>query len=185
MENKKYFLQHIEQSEHEPKAYNIRFDESHFGDEEIDPKIVKVQAERGSSWIPGAINEWWAQMCSENNLNPNEKRLQNTSYHFIEVARNAFENVGSGELKVIFEPKKITFEVSDQGKGLGDQEDVEYLTSLQYGHGLYQVKKYADEFSVETGGKKYAKVKNKRKLVEIGLSDVTRGSKITFVKNLG
>ena len=183
MENEKHFSQHIEQAEREPKKYIVRFDETHFGDEEIDPKAVQANREYGSSWIPGAINEWWPQICSENNLNPNEKKLQTVLLHFIEVARNASEKVGSGEIKVIFEPKKITFEVSDQGQGFGRQEDVEYLTSPQYGHGLSQVRRYADEFSVETGGKKYTKTKGKRKLVDMGVSDITTGSKITFIKN--
>ncbi|MBI2607287.1 MAG: hypothetical protein HYW51_00435 [Candidatus Doudnabacteria bacterium] len=183
MENEKYFSQDIEQHEHGPKMYSIRFDESHFGDREIDPEVVRFQTEHGSSWIPGAINEWWSQICAENNLNPNEKKLQNMLYHFIEVARNAFENVGSGEIKIIFEPKKITFEVSDQGQGFGGQEGVEYLTSSQYGHGLSQVRRYADEFSLETGGKKYAKTRGKRKLADMGASDITAGSKITFIKN--
>lgn len=106
MENEKHFSQNIEHTESVPKTYSVRFDESHFGDHEINPHVVQVQAERGSSWIPGAIGEWWSEICPKNNLNPNDRKLQNIMIHLIEVARNAFENVGSGELKVIFNPKK-------------------------------------------------------------------------------
>lgn len=181
MENQKHFSQNIEQPKREPKTYVIRFDKSHFGDEEIDPHIVRIQAERNSSWIPQAISEWWSKICSESNLNPNDRRLQNLSYYFIEVARNAFEKVGSGELKVIFEPKRITIVVYDQGGGFGDADDVNYAMAM--GHGLSQVKKYADEFSIETNGKKYVKVKGKSKLVESLETDIQQGSKITFIKN--
>jgi anti-sigma regulatory factor (Ser/Thr protein kinase) len=183
MENEKHFSQNIEQPEHEPKTYVVRFDESHFGDEEIDPNVVRNQAESGSSWIPQSINEWWSKICSESNLNPSDKKLEKILLHLIEVARNAFEKVGSGEIKVIFEPKKITFEVADKGQGFGNQEDVEYLTSSQYGHGLSQARRYSDEFLIETNEKKYAKAKGKGKLVNMGVSDITTGSKITFIKN--
>jgi hypothetical protein len=183
MENEKHFSQHIEQPESEPKEYVVKFDESHFGDREIDPSIVADCNRIGDSWIPGAIGRWWTQICTENNLNPNERRLQNLAYHFIEVARNAFENVRSAEIKVIYEPNKFTFVVSDQGQGFESREDVEYLTSSEYGHGLYQVRKYADDFFLETGGRKYTKEKGKKKLVDMGTSDTITGSKITFIKN--
>lgn len=181
MENEKHFSQHIEQPESEPRIYTINFDKTHFGDSEIDPKLVFDCNRRGDSWIPEKIDEWWAQICSENNLNPNERRLKNLMYHFIEVARNAFEKVGSGELKVTFEPKKIVIVVHDQGEGFGDADDVN--NAMAMGHGLSQVKKYADEFVVETNGRKYVKGKGKQKLIESQDTDIQRGSKITFIKN--
>ena len=178
MENEKYFSQHIEQPEHEPKMYNIRFDESHFGDCEIDPEAVRIQAERGSSWIPEAINEWWVQICSENNLDPENKRLDRILLHLIEVARNAFEKVGSGEIKVIFEQKGITFIVSDDGYGFKNPNE-----DMLPNHGLDLAKKFANEFIIETNGRKFEKVKGKRKLVETKDTSVQQGSKITFIKN--
>lgn len=181
MENEKHFSEQIKQPERGPRVHTINFDETHFGDREIDPKVVRSTQMYGDSWLPGEIDKWWAQICSENNLNPNERKLQNLMYHFVEVARNAFEKIGSGELKVIFEPKRITTVVHDQGEGFGDANDVNYAMSM--GRGLSQVKKYANEFIIETNGKKYTKAKGKSKLIESQDTDIQQGLKITFIKN--
>jgi anti-sigma regulatory factor (Ser/Thr protein kinase) len=51
------------------------------------------------------------------------------------------------------------------------------------GHGLSGVKRYADEFIIETNGMKYAKTTKKKKLVLSKDTNVQQGSKITFIKN--
>jgi len=180
MENENHFSQQIEQEGIEPKIHLVRFDRSHFGDREIDPKVVRDCSTRGDSWIPGAIDRWWAQICAENNLNPDEDSLQYFIYHLIEVARNAFEKVGSGELKVTLEPKRIIVVVQDQGQGFGDANNVHYAMAM--GHGLSEVKKYADEFIIETNGRKYTKTKDESRLVESQDTDIQQGAKITFTK---
>lgn len=173
MEDKNSFYP-IKSKEKKYKPFIFRFREEHF-------ETYK---------FVGEINIWWDKTCQENGLNPRDEKLEDIGYHLIELGKNALEyvgeeNVSSSEIKVIFESDKIIVEVSDQGQGFKNQDDVEYLSSLQYGRGLCEVREYADEFSIETGGKKYAKIKGEKNLVDIGMSDITTGSKITFVKNFG
>jgi anti-sigma regulatory factor (Ser/Thr protein kinase) len=172
MENEKHF--YPEYKEAEPKSYEVYFDDEHFGDTE---KPIDTDA------LVGKMHTWWEQICTENSIDHDDKIYGEIHYHLMELGKNALEHGDGGMINVIFEPDKITVIVSDKGQGFEDMGDVEYSSSSQYGHGLYEVRRYADEFSIESGGKKYGKVKSKRKLVDMGASDITTGSKITFIKN--
>ena len=150
MENEKHFYQTQESKEVEPKSYGVHFDNNHFGD---------TERPQGTSThdLVGELNNWWESICTKQGINPEDKSLKHVDYHLMELGKNALEYADGGEIKVIFEPNKITVVVSDQGQGFKNQNDVEYSSSSQYGHGLYEVRKYADEFSVETGGKNMPK----------------------------
>lgn len=174
MENERNFYPTPEQKESKPKTYQVHFDDKHFGD---------VKKAIGTLELVGQLNEWWDKICLENGLNPKDKKIFRLGYYVIGLGKNALEYAEGGEIKVIFEPNKITVMVSDQGHGFEDRDHVEYSTSSQYGHGLAEIRKYANEFTVETGGIKYAKVAGKRKLAETVPSDIQNGSKITFIKN--
>jgi anti-sigma regulatory factor (Ser/Thr protein kinase) len=176
MENENHFYQ--EAKEIEPKFYEVRFDESGFGDKKL-PIFNRI----GGYGLPGLINEWWEKICAQQGINSNDKKLKNVDYFLLELGKNAFEHAEGGEIKVIFEPNKITIVVSDQGQGFENKNDVDYSSSSQMGHGLSQARKYADEFVIETHGKKYSKIKGKRNLMDVGVSDITTGSKITITKN--
>ena len=52
------------------------------------------------------------------------------------------------------------------------------------GHGLSQVKKYADEFVIESNGMKFIKVPKKRKLMRSEDTEIQKGTKISFTKIL-
>jgi hypothetical protein len=173
MENEKHF--YPETKETKPISYEVHFDGKHFGD---------VQKPLGTCGLVGELNDWWQKICTEGGINPEDERFKNVDYYLVELGKNALEYADGGEIKVIFEPDIITVVITDQGQGFEDQNDVEYSTSSQMGPGLSQVRKFADEFVVETGGKKYAKAKGKRKLVLMGVSDITVGSKINFIKIL-
>jgi len=126
----------------------------------------------------GALNDWWQKICTESGLNLNSKELKKIDYYLLEIARNAFENIGSGEIKVIFEPKKATIIITDHGHGFENPNE-----DIQLGHGLHQVKKYADEFIIESNGAKFTKIPKRKKLVKTEDTDIMQGSKITFIKN--
>lgn len=180
MKNEKHFSQNIEQAEGAPRTFSIKFDKSHFGDNEINPDIVAKYEKYGTcyGWIPGRIGRWWEKICSENSLEIKKKELEGVLYYLVEVARNALEKVGSGEIKVIFEPNKIIVTISDQGHGFEDPNK-----NILSNHGLDHVRKYADEFIIETNGAKFTKIPKKKKLARSEDTDVKRGSKITFIKN--
>lgn len=172
MENEKHFYPILESKENEPKAHQVDFDDNHFGE---------IEAPIDTLTLVGKLNTWWDKICTENGLNPDDEKIFNFGYYVIELGKNALEYADGGEIKVIFEGQRITIMVTDQGQGFEDLNDINYSTSL--GHGLSEVRKYADEFTIETNGKKYTKVKGKRKLVETQESDIKQGSKITFIKN--
>ena len=176
MENEKHFYPSIESKERLTREYTVNFLSSFY------PDAKKTEKTYDTAGLVGMLNTWWDKICTERGLSPKDKKVFNIGYHVIELGKNALEHAHGGEIKVIFEPDKITVIVSDQGQGFENYDDVEYSTSSQYGHGLYGVRKYADDFSVETGGKKYVKEKGKKKLVDTGISDITTGSKITFIK---
>lgn len=183
MKNEKHFSQNIEQHETKPKIYSVTFNRYpwSFSDErvKISPQAVADNELGGHSWLPGAVNTWWSQICSENNLNPEEKRLKKIKSCLNEIARNAFEKVGGGEIKVIFESKKVTITVTDQGHGFKNPNE-----NILAGHGLHQVKSYADEFTIETNGKKFTKIKDKKEFIETENTNIQQGSKISFIKKI-
>ncbi|KKR18931.1 MAG: hypothetical protein UT48_C0039G0006 [Parcubacteria group bacterium GW2011_GWE2_39_37] len=179
METERHFSQLIEKKESTPKTYTIKFDSRSFGDKKIDSLVVKYWKQFGDPWLPGAVSEWWEKICLDNKLDPTSENLRELELHLIEIARNAFEEVGNGEIKLIFEPHKITAVVTDQGPGFESPPN-ELMWSM---HGLDLVKKYADEFSIETNGIRYSKESSDSDLIESGEADIKTGSKITFIKN--
>ena len=160
-----------EQRERESRVYNIQFDNSHFGDFEIPIDTLK---------LVGELNEWWDKICIESGINPNDKKIYKIGYHVIELGKNALEHAGGGTIKVNFERGEVTVIVTDQGQGFENpNDDILYGAP---GHGLSEVKRYADEFIIETRGKKFVKVPKKRNLAISEETDIQQGSKITFVK---
>lgn len=171
MENEKYFHPIPEQKEAVPKSYEVHFDDKHFGDAEqsVDTDV-----------LVGQLNNWWDNLCKENRFDPQHERLEEVGYYIIELGKNALEYANGGEIKVIFEPNKVIVVVTDAQGWDGDpNDDILYGSP---GHGLSGVKRYADEFIIETNGAKFTKVAKKIKLVRTE-SDVQQGSKITFIKN--
>src|SRR3989338_3984436 len=155
MNNEKHFYPIPEQKELEPKIYQVHFDDKHFGDAE---KPV------GTDELVGELNRWWDKLCGENGLNPRDKKMEDIGYYIIELGKNALEIAEGGEIKVIFEPNKIKVVITDNMGWDGDpNDDILYGSP---GHGLSQVKRYADEFTIETNGAKFTKVPKKKKLVK-------------------
>jgi len=148
------------------------------------PDAKNIKTTYDTLKLVAMLNTWWTTICTKNNIDTNDQKLQNIAYYIMELGKNALEHAGGGEIKVIFEPTKITVIVTDQGQGFEDLDNVNYYSSEEFGHGLYEINQYADKFYIESKGKKYAKIKGKTKLTEIGTSNVTTGSKITFIKNL-
>ncbi len=174
MENEKHFYPTPESKEIEPKSYGVHFDNNHFGDTER-PKGTSTHD------LVGELNGWWKRICTEQGVNPEDKSLKQVDYYLMELGKNALDYTGGGEIKVIFESNKITVVVSDQGQGFEDpNDDILYGSP---GHGLSEVKRYADEFIIETNGAKFTKAPKKKKLVRSEETDIQQGSKITFIKN--
>jgi len=53
---------------------------------------------------------------------------------------------------------------------------------LSMGHGLCEVKKFADTFLLETGGRRYEKIKGKKGLVVAVVPGGTKGLRVRFSK---
>lgn len=159
--------------EKEQKSYSVQFDESHFGE-------TKVAV--GTLGLVGEMNVWWENICAENGWDENDKRWGNMNYYLMELGKNALEwGHGEREMQIFFEENKITVVVSDDGAGF---EDPNNDIDIHPGHGLSEVKKFADGFIIETNGKKFSKIKGKRKLVKSEDTSVSRGIRITLTKNL-
>lgn len=172
MESEKHFYPILESKEIEPKSYGVHFDKNHFGD---------IEQSVGTLELVGELNEWWGKICIESGINPNDKKLKNIDYYLMELGKNALEYADGGEIKVIFESNKITVIVTDNKGWDGDpNDDILYGSP---GHGLSGIKRYADEFIIETNGKRFTKLPKKKKLARSEDTDVQHGSKITFIKN--
>ncbi|MBU4030945.1 hypothetical protein KJ756_02210 [Patescibacteria group bacterium] len=174
MENEKHFYPTPESNEQPTREYSVNFLSSSHPDAEKAEKTYDTQE------LVSMMNKWWKQICAENNLDPNDKKLKNINYYIMELGKNALEVAEGGKIKVILEPNKIKVVVTDDMGWDGDpNDDILY----KQGHGLSQVKRYADEFTIETNGAKFTKVPKKKKLVKSEDTDIKHGSKISFIKN--
>lgn len=157
------------------KVYSVQFDNEHFGE---------IKRPIGTLSLVAEMNDWWKNTCTQNGLDHEEesKRCKNADYYMMELGKNALEyGGGEREIKILFEENKITVVVTDNGAGIDNpNKEIEFHPE----HGLSVVKKFADEFTVESRGKKFTKIKKKIKLLESQDTDVTQGTKITFIRNL-
>jgi len=161
----------IEKRENEPRFNSIQFDNSHFGE---------TEKSMGTEQIVEKLNEWWEKICSENKVDPDDKKFKNIDYFIMELGKNALEHANGGEIKVLFENDKITVIVTDHGQGFENpNDDILYGAP---GHGLSEVKHYEDEFIIETNSKKFTKVPKKKKLVSSEDTDIQNGTRIIFIK---
>lgn len=175
MENESSYLLSNEKKVAETRTHKIDFDSGHFGN---------IKRPVGTDELVGEINGWWKKICAENIVDPEDNQLARFDYYLLELGKNALEHGEGGEIKVRFESSRIIATVLDYGQGFEDLDEIEYYSSSQMGHGLWEVRNYSDEFIVETNGKKFIKIKNEKGLVEAGGSNILSGSRITFVKNL-
>lgn len=160
--------------EKETKKYAIHFNNFYFGERE---------ESMGTAGLVGHLNKWWDSICEDNNRDPKDKILHQVGYYLIELCKNALEYTSyrvGGEVEVMFSVNKVTIIVTDQGSGFEDPNE-DMLHNPE--HGLITAKNYADEFTIETNGRKFTKVPKKKKLVISLDTDVKKGSRITLVKN--
>ncbi|MCB9820727.1 hypothetical protein H6790_02160 [Candidatus Nomurabacteria bacterium] len=175
MENEKHFYPTSESNEQPTREYSVNFLSSSHPDAEQAERTYDTQK------LVGMMNRWWKQICAENNIDPNDKKFNNLDYYIFELGKNALEHGRGGEIKVIFEEGKITVIITSYKNWTGNpSDDILYGTP---GYGLSQTKEFADEFMIETNGKKYTKVKGQDELNEVENSDFNQGTKITFIKN--
>jgi len=168
------FQPRVEQKE-EPRIHTLRFDDTHFGDTKIALGTLEFVAE---------FNPWWDNVCEENRLDPRNPFWEEVGYQIMELGKNAIEYGGvEGEIQIILEKDKVTAIVTD--KGVGFENPNTEIVFNKPGHGLSEVKEYADEFSIETNGKKFTKTPNKPNLIRSKQTDVKEGTRITLVKKLG
>ena len=159
--------------EEKQKLYNVEFNEDHFGE---------VKTPVGTLSLVGKMNTWWKNICVENGWDKDDKRWKNIDYYIMELGKNALEyGRGDREIKILFGENKITVIVTDNGVGFDNPNDD---IGVRHEHGLSVVEKFADEFIIESNGRKFVKVDNKRKLVKSEDTDIMRGTKITLIKYL-
>lgn len=175
MENEKHFYPTPESHEQPTREYSVNFLSF------IHPDAEKAEKTYDTQELVAMMNKWWKQICEENNIDPNDKKFNNVDYYIFELGKNALEHAGGGKIKVIFESEKITVTISDQGEGFVDRFHIDY--ELSAGRGLEQAYNFADEFSIETNGKKYVKLGSNDTLTESEETDIKHGTKITFIKN--
>ncbi len=160
-----------------------------------EPKIdAKTEQAENESWLShiqfddscdtlevvGKLTEWWEASCTAHAVDPDDKRFKNVLYFILELAKNALEHGYGGEVQALFGNGAITVTVTDHGQGFENpNDDILYGAP---GHGLSQVKGYADELTIETNGKKFVKVPKRKRLLDSDETDVKTGTKITFVK---
>jgi hypothetical protein len=167
MENEKHFPLTPEAKERPAQEYAVNFLAFN------NPKARRAEKTYDTGALVEMLNDWWDGLCKDRGLNPGNKKLDTVGYCILELGKNALEHAYGGEIKVV---------VTD-GKGWeGDPND-----DLLYGspgRGLSQVKRYADEFIIETRGKKYTKSSKRQKLVISEDEDtaVGQGSRVTFIK---
>lgn len=155
------------------RTAKVPFDNTHFDNKEVPPYSIELS---------GKLNEWWDAFCIKNRLDPQTEPFREFSYHFIRLGLNAMEDAGGGEISVVISNKKIIATITDQGEGI---EDPNAEIKKYPDRGLDRSKTYADEFTVESRGKKYTKQRGKKKLVLSLDTDVEKGTRITLARNLG
>lgn len=175
MKNEKHFHPNPEAKEQPTREYAVNFVAFN------NPKAKQAEKTYDTGTLVRMLNDWWDDLCKERGFKPGNKKMDTIGYYILELGKNALEHAGGGEIKAIFEPDKIKVVVTD-GKGWeGDpNDDILYGSP---GHGLSEAKRYADEFTIETRGKKYTKASRRPELVE-SEGIVQPGSKITFIKKI-
>jgi anti-sigma regulatory factor (Ser/Thr protein kinase) len=172
----------IENKAELPRVYVAEFDKSHFGDfRPADPE--------NSYGFYNEIRAWTGSIADENpsvNFESSDKNQTGFNDCLFELMKNAQDyGNGKGEMRISVDSDRVGAVVSDDGEGfkispnkLGeDPDDI-------HGYGLSVIKNYADEFSLETNGKKYTKVNGESDLSESDDTDITHGTRVTFVKNI-
>lgn len=161
--------------------------EQHYNDSQIEnqeePLKFSMNIDDRMEEIPGEVGELFQNFCEKNNLDLKNKIIDRIGYHAIELAKNIADHATSGQIEIRLVGDSIEVITRDSGAGFDPVEDIE--SSIGGGFGLKETMRYADEFFIETKGAKFQKeiTKGKRKkLVEKGPSDVTTGSKVTFLK---
>lgn len=171
----------VEHKETRSTTYSVSFDrdqETFDGEKlKIDETSKMFWKDLGIAWVPGHINKWWEQICKKNGIEPHDQKFKNVDYYLVELARNAFEDAGHGEIKVTFEPTRVIVTISDHGPGFNPNQ------VIKLGHGIDLAVRFADEFMIETNGTKYVKREGTENFTTSSDTDVQQGVRITFVKN--
>ena len=155
------------------RSFSLRFDSYEGFEDEQTRQLDSLD-------VVGRFNRWWDEICSQTGNNPRNKIFENIGYFLIELAKNALEYTAGAEVKVSFEEDRVVIVVHDQGDGFDDPNDDMFASP---DHGLSETKRFADEFTIESNGKRFSKERRKRNLVYVGETDVLSGAKITFVKH--
>jgi anti-sigma regulatory factor (Ser/Thr protein kinase) len=159
------------------------------GQEEV--SVKKEQKERESlliitseeEGVPGKVDRWFNGFCEQHGLDPKNSLINKIGYHVIELAKNAADYGGGGEVHVQLGEAQFTVVIQDHGQGFENVlEDIE--TSAGGGYGLKEAMRFADEFLIETHGERFEKVLQgkRRKFIKTNPSLIVTGSKITFIK---
>jgi hypothetical protein len=139
-------------------------------------KTLKISAEQAHS-IPLIVGAWWKEISKESGSSATPGKLYAVGNYLVELVRNSLgDGKSSGAVTAIFDDKKITLVIEDQGA-----EEKEISLNVGGNYGMKEVIEYADELTIEAKGIFYEKDR-KGRIEETDESDVYAGSRVTFVK---
>lgn len=137
-----------------------------------------------SATLPGVFNEKFDTFLERQGLNPQEQQVSDIGYYALELCKNAIEYGGSGTIETHIKDKEIWVLVTTPESRQYDFSNPNHIIEAKPMHGLDQVKQFADQFMIETGGRLFRKIGNDEPLEETEDPDPTGDIRITFVKKL-
>lgn len=147
--------------------------------DEIFERSVEIKAGQGS-FIPEKIGSWWKEVSKEAITEAIPGKLYAIGNYLVSLAKNSLgDGKSDGRVTASFDPKQITIVIEDFGN-----EVREMNLNVGGDFGMKETIDYADDFTIEAGGRLYEKVNTRELVEEVDDSDVCYGSKVTFVKNI-
>ena len=128
--------------------------------------------------ITEIVGAWWKETSKEANSKATPGKLYAIGNYLIELAKNSLSDGKSdGKIKAFFDSERIKIEIeafSDEGR--------EMNLNVGGNYGMKETIEYADDFVVESNGKRWEKASVREMLQEYGESNLRTGSKVTFIK---
>jgi hypothetical protein len=141
-------------------------------------RSVEIGRGQGGA-IPMMIGNWWKEISKESQTKATPGKLYAVGNYLVEMVKNSLgDGKSDGKVSAIFDEEKITIVIEDFGS---DEKEINLNFSGSFG--MKEAIEYADDFSIEFRGVYYEKDRRGH-IEEVDDSDLSNGSRVTFVKYL-
>ncbi len=140
-------------------------------------RSVEIEAGKAGS-IPETVSVWWKEISKEAQSRTSPGKLYAIGNYLVEMAKNSLSDGKSdGKITAYFDDERIKITIEAFS---GEVRELNLNVGGSYG--MKEAIDYADDFIVESAGKRYEKAKVRELLEEYGDTELRTGSKVTFIK---